>query len=530
MRHLASCLEASAARFPDRVAVVDPDGQRMSYAELNRRADAVAGFLSSRGVRRGDRVGVVLPKSSAAVVAQFGIMKAGAAYVPVDCSAPLERGRRILTDCEVTGAIVDGRSLAVLPEKDTAGAGLRAVIVVSTLPDSVSAEQATPFDEVIASAQTPVPHDRGEDDLAYILYTSGSTGMPKGVMITHGNVLSFLDWCTSVFEPNEHDRFSSHAPFHFDPSVFDLYVAAKHGAEVHLVPEDVGKRPEELARFVATRQLTIWCSTASALTLLVQFADLEAHKASSLRVVLSGGEVFPIKHLRELQRLWPSPTYYNVYGPTEACVFCTLSPIPSPVPDDREAPYPIGFAGPHCRAIVLDDEGHEVAAGEDGLLYVSGAPVFSGYWHRPAETAAAFVEREGVQWYNTGDVVRWAPDEGFTYVGRSDNMVKRRGYRIELGEIERALYLHAGVREAAVISFADADATVKIAAFLACHDGAKPSIVEMKTFCAAKLPSYMNPDRFVFQNRLPRTTTDKIDYKALKQQSAELTTSGSTRA
>lgn len=521
MRHLADCLEASAARFPDRVAIVDPSGRQVTYAELNQQADAVAGFLSDRGVGRGDRVGVVLPKSSSAVVALFGIMKAGAAYVPVDYSAPTERGRRILTDCQVRALIVDGRSLAVIPEIHTTDAWPRAVIVVGGIPDPVVAEQTTPFADVLADARRPATRSRGEHDLAYILYTSGSTGMPKGVMITHRNVLSFVDWCSSVFEPNERDRFSSHAPFHFDPSVFDLYVATKHGAAVHLISEDIGKSPEELARFIAIRQLTVWCSTASALTLLVQFGDLEAHEASSLRLVLSGGEVFPIKHLRELQRRWPSPVYYNVYGPTEACVFCTLARIPSPVPDDRETPYPIGFPGSHCRALVLDVEGREVAPGGEGLLHVSGASVFSGYWNRPADTAAAFLDRGGVRWYNTGDVVRWCPAEGFTYVGRRDNLVKRHGYRIELGEIERALYLHSGVREAAVVSFADADSSVKIVAFLVCHDGAKPSIVELKIFCAAKLPSYMNPDRFVFQDRLPRTATDKIDYQALKRQSLD---------
>jgi amino acid adenylation domain-containing protein len=472
----------------------------------------------------------VLPKSSSAVVTLFGIMKAGAAYVPVDYSAPLERGRRILTDCQVRALIIDGGSLAVIPELPATDASPRPVIVVGGISDPSTAEQTTPFADVIADARHPTMRSRGEDDLAYILYTSGSTGMPKGVMISHRNVLSFVDWCSSVFEPNQHDRFSSHAPFHFDPSVFDLYVATKHGAEVHLIPEDVAKRPEQLARFVATRQLTVWCSTASALTLLVQFGDLEVHQASSLRLVLSGGEVFPIKHLRELQRRWPAPVYYNVYGPTEACVFCTLARIPSPVPEDRETPYPIGFPGSHCSALVLDDEGREVAPGDEGLLHVSGAPVFSGYWNRPADTAAAFLDREGVRWYNTGDVVRWCPADGFTYVARNDNMVKRRGYRIELGEIERALYLHSSVRETAVVSFADADASVKIVAFLSCHDGAKPSIVELKTFCAAKLPSYMNPDRFVFQDRLPRTATDKIDYRALKGQSLDLAASRPARA
>jgi acyl-CoA synthetase (AMP-forming)/AMP-acid ligase II len=158
-----------------------------------------------------------------------------------------------------------------------------------------------------------------------------------------------------------------------------------------------------------------------------------------------------------------------------------------------------------------------VNTGDEGLLYISGPSVFSGYWNRPVENAAAFLDREGVRWYCTGDVVRWQDGEGFIYLGRKDRMVKRRGYRIELGEIERALYLHPNVREAAVISVPDPESGVRLVAFLSCRtaDNA-PSIVELKQFCATQLPAYMSPDRFLIQSQLPRTSTDKVDYQTLK--------------
>jgi acyl-CoA synthetase (AMP-forming)/AMP-acid ligase II len=149
---------------------------------------------------------------------------------------------------------------------------------------------------------------------------------------------------------------------------------------------------------------------------------------------------------------------------------------------------------------------------------MSGPSVFQGYWNRPDVNRTLFLSRDGLRWYNTGDVVRWDPAEGYLYVGRRDRMVKRRGYRIELGEIERALYLHPRVREAAVISGVDQDGGVRIVACLSSHDGANPSIVEMKTFCASHLPAYMSPDRFVFLERLPRTSTDKVDYQALRSE------------
>jgi acyl-coenzyme A synthetase/AMP-(fatty) acid ligase len=272
----------------------------------------------------------------------------------------------------------------------------------------------------------------------------------------------------------------------------------------------------------------VWYSTPSILTLMVQFGRLEKHDYSSLRLVLFAGEVFPVKHLRALQQRWPAPDYYNLYGPTETNV-CTFARIPAAIPDDRDAPYPIGPPCSHCRSLVLDSEGREVGPGEEGLLYIAGPSVFEGYWNRPVENAAAFVERDDTRWYNTGDVVRWEPADGFIYVGRRDRMVKRSGYRIELGEIERALYRHTQVREAAVIATPDADAGVSITAFLSCHTGTTPSIVEMKMFCATSLPAYMSPDRFVFHDRLPRTSTDKVDYQTLRRQLLDAQPGGTVR-
>jgi acyl-coenzyme A synthetase/AMP-(fatty) acid ligase len=344
-------------------------------------------------------------------------------------------------------------------------------------------------------------------------------------MLTHGNAMSFVDWCSAVFAPAAEDRFSSHAPFHFDLSVLDLYVSIKHGATLFLIAEDLGKDPKRLAAFIAGNRLTVWYSTPSILALLVQFGRLDAHDCSSLRLVLFAGEVFPVKHLRALQGRWPGPAYYNLYGPTETNV-CTFARIPESIPADREAPYPIGDVCSHCRSLVLDSAGNETTPGDEGLLYISGPSVFHGYWNRPAENAAAFVIRDGVSWYNTGDVVRWDADGGFIYVGRRDRMVKRHGYRIELGEIEKALYLHPDVREAAVVSTADPEAGTRITAFLACH-GRRPSIVQLKTFAASRLPVYMSPDQFLFCDNLPRTSTNKVAYQALL---ARLTTPDSQGA
>ncbi len=506
---LADLLEASARRVPGRTAVVDPAGWSLTYRELDERAGRVAAFLLDHGVRPGDRVGVVARKGADAVTALFGIMKARAAYVPADFSAPAERNRGILADCSVTAVFVDAEAAGLVEGWD----GDIPVVLIG------DAGTATPrvhsFAAVLSHPERSLPDGRDLDDLSYVLYTSGSTGVPKGVILSHRNALAFVDWCSSVFRPVEDDRFSSHAPFHFDLSVLDLYVPLKHGAELHLVGEEVGKNPRELARLIAERRLTVWYSTPSILRLLAEFGDLPSHDCRALRLVLFAGEVFPVKHLRHLTRLWPWAAYYNLYGPTETNV-CTFAGIPLPVPDERTVPYPIGWPCGHYRDLVLDTDGHPVTPGSEGLLFMAGPGVFQGYWNRPDENARAFQERDGERWYNTGDVVQLDSDHGYIYLGRRDRMVKRHGYRIELGEIERTLYQHPQVAEAAVVAASDS-AGVRITAYLTFPDAARPSIIALKTFCGRHLPSYMSPDAFIWMDALPRTSTNKVDYQGLSR-------------
>jgi acyl-coenzyme A synthetase/AMP-(fatty) acid ligase len=239
-------------------------------------------------------------------------------------------------------------------------------------------------------------------------------------------------------------------------------------------------------------------------------------------LVLFAGEVFPVKQLQRLTARWPRPAYYNLYGPTETNV-CTFARIPASIPEERTEPFPIGWPCSHCDARVLDLEGTPVAAGEEGLLYICGPSVFSGYWNRPVESDAAFLEHSETRWYNTGDVVQQNDADGFIYVGRRDRMVKRRGYRIELDEIESCLYRHPAIKGAAVVSVPNAKSGILIIGHLATAENTRPSIVELKSFCNQHLPSYMNPDVFVFVDSLPRTSTNKVDYQSLIRtfQSAE---------
>ncbi|MGI9175931.1 MAG: amino acid adenylation domain-containing protein [Rhodothermales bacterium] len=516
---LNALLEASAARRPDHVAIEDPErNAAITYRDLNRLADVVKDRLVGAGVRPGDRVGVYAHKSIGTVVSIFGILKAGAAYVPVDPDAPPARGAFIFQDCDVR---------AILAEAALVDA-LRGVYNGQGLPEGESLDALSDYGVDLALLQAPIREERSAaepvENLAYILYTSGSTGAPKGVMHTHASALSFVDWCSETFDPTEEDRFSSHAPFHFDLSILDLYVPLKHGATLVLIGEKLGKQPLALAETIAKRRLSVWYSTPSILRLLVEYGRMQTSDYAALRLVFFAGEVFPIKHLAALKAAWPHPRYFNLYGPTETNV-CTYYEVPEVVPEDRTEPFPIGKTCENDRARVMNEQDQDVRPGEEGELYVAGGSVMVGYWNLPERTSKAFyvddadpAERgQAVRWYKTGDVVKEDEDGDYLFAGRRDRMVKRRGYRVELGEIEATLYRHPDVQEAAVVALPDEEHGVLIKAFLNWDGEGRPSLIKLKRFASENLPLYMIPDRFSFPSALPKTSTDKIDYQRLQE-------------
>jgi amino acid adenylation domain-containing protein len=505
-RSLNELLDFSASKYASQIAAVEPGSKAVRYDELHRAADRLCSHLISSGVVRGDRIGIQAPKSIAVLAAIFGILKAGAAYVPVDRGAPKSRNAFIFSNCAVKHVIVSAGGDA------EAAPGQPAPVPLGSVDPLLSelGLQAGPGN--LSTEDVAVP-----DGLAYILYTSGSTGLPKGVMLTHLNALAFIDWCSSAFEPSESDRFSSHAPFHFDLSILDIYLSIKHGSTLVLIPDDTGKNPKELAPLIAAERLSIWYSTPSILKLLLEVKGIEDFDHSSLRTVLFAGEVFPVKHLRRLMGLWSTARFYNLYGPTETNV-CTYYAVPQPAPvDDRDA-IPIGKPCSGDVTKVTDDLERELPSGEEGELCVAGPSVTSGYWNLPDRNASAFfTDDRSVRWYKTGDVVRENAEGDYVYVGRRDRMVKRHGYRVELGEIEAALHRHDSIGEAAVVATADATGDLRITAFVSCEDDRPPSIIALKRFCMENLPAYMIPDRFLLQASLPKTSTQKIDYQRLKE-------------
>jgi amino acid adenylation domain-containing protein len=492
----------------------DPGVAEITYRELDRLSDRLRDRLRRLGVREGDRVGIALRKSIDSVAAIFGIQKCGAVHVPVDATGPPERSSSIFENCTVRAVIAESR----LVEPFRAGMRGREVALLSLDYGAGPLPLARELDARDSTDPAPGLEDssREPDELAYILYTSGSTGRPKGVMISHRAATAFVDWCSEAFAPREDDRFSSHAPFHFDLSVLDIYLSIKHGATLVLISESNGKDPVTLAGLVADRRITCWYSTPSILSFLAQFGRLERHDWSALRIVHFAGEVFAVKHLRALKALVPHPRYFNLYGPTETNV-CTFFEIPDAIPPDRAVPFPIGKPCPHYRHRVVDAEERDAPSGEEGELWVSGPGVMMGYWNAAERDQEVFRgDAEGRRWYRTGDIVVEPPDGNLVFAGRRDRMVKKRGYRVELAEIEAALYRHPQVKEAAVVALGDAESGVRVRAFLSFREG-KPSIIQLKQFCAANLLDYMIPDQFAVLEELPKTSTDKTDYQALKE-------------
>ena len=511
---LHDLLQASARRHPKHDAVVDEVGT-LSYGELDRESNRLANLLLSTGVRRGDRVGLLLEKSRRALVAIYGVLKAGAGYVPLDPLSPAARSAAILSDCGVR-VLVSEESRSD-PWTGLEGAGLDTVVGLDagdgmTGGPAGAAVIGTGALEACTDADPAVPAI--DLDLAYVLYTSGSTGMPKGVMLSHRNAMTFVEWTAERFGVNAEDRLASHAPLHFDLSVFDLFAAAQAGATVVLIPHEVALFPAELGRYLEEHRVTVLYAVPSALTALTLRGGLEPGSLPDMRAVLFAGEPFPAKHLRSLMANLPHAAFFNLYGPTETNV-CTYFHVEEP-PDPSEE-IPIGGPAPNTEVFALAEDGRICGPEEIGELHVRGANVTSGYWSDPERTAQVLIRdpRRGAAGdpvYRTGDLVRLDDAGRYWFLGRRDAQVKSRGYRIELGEIERVLLAHPGVAECAVVAFPDELITNRIAAILVAPGLALP---ELRRFGASRLPAYMLPQEFALVDDLPRTSTGKIDRRRL---------------
>ncbi len=495
--------------------------RRLSYAELGKLSSRIADVLREAGCASGDRVCLLLPKEPETIAAMLGALKAGCAYVPVDTASPAVRTARIVAAAEPRIVLVAPGAAALLDGVIAEGALDTDVAIGALARETVNGDRfTTSFTGLdIAAADGSATATAVEpDDIAHVLFTSGSTGEPKGVPITHRNVSTFLDWALSTFAIGPDDRLSSHPPLHFDLSTFDVFGALSAGAELHLVDPKLNLSAKGLGRFIDDAGLTQWFSVPSTMSFLASFDAVPDNGWPLLRRVLFCGEVMPTPVLAHWMRRLPHATFTNLYGPTEATIASSFHTVPG-VPEDETVPVPIGRACDGEELVVLDDDLAPVAPGVIGDLYIGGYGLSPGYWRDEEKTKAVFVpdpRDPDRRLYRTGDLAR-IDDEGVIhFLGRADSQIKSRGYRIELGEIEAALHAVDSVREAAAIGVPTEgfEGTLIGCAYAADDADVTPQMLRARL--SETLPPYMLPSRWLTLGSLPKNANGKIDRVALR--------------
>ena len=506
-----SPVEHFARKTPEQPALCF-QGKEMSYAALDEASNQLAHALIANGLEKSERVGIYMHKGLALGVAIYGILKAGGVFVPLDPLLPLERLQFILKDCQIRHLVSADRQSEMISSLTDISA-LHVYGVTSSTPfpgpdwtDIQSYSTTRPNVELI------------DQDLGYIMYTSGSTGQPKGMMHTHHGSISYARWGAIHVGLTAADRVASHAPLHFDLSIFDFFSTAQSGATVVLVPEPVTKLPASWTQYIESERISVVFTVPFTLIEMLERGAMEKRDLSSLRWILFGGEPFPPKHLRELMRALPDTRFTNVYGPAEA-PSCTCYDVP-PLPDEYDEPIPIGTVSLNSADIVVGENDAECGVDEEGELCIRSSTLTKGYWNRPDLNSRVFLKREAFGpfpdvYFRTGDLVVRRDDGQLRFLGRKDRMVKTRGYRVELDEVEAALVSHDSVSEAAAFTVPDGHGSKAIVASVTVYSAGDANTSTILQHAGNKIPAYALPQHLEIIDDFPRTSSGKIDRKRL---------------
>jgi amino acid adenylation domain-containing protein len=521
---LHNLLLETAQRSPGKIAVRFRN-QEISYGQLDNLSEKLSFSLIRHGICRGDRVGIYLDKSIEGLISIFGILKSGACYVPLDPLFPVKRHEYILHDCAIKYLITSSSKFPKIKHLVSRATPIKYIINLGNpqLNKNVFSNKVKVISlpEIIKSDTSKRKAKIRESDLAYILYTSGSTGEPKGVMITHQASLAFINWAAECFSISKNDKIAGVTPFYFDISIFDIFVTVKAGATLCIVPSGVSAFPLSLADFIEQEKISVWYSVPYPLIQLLIYGNLKNRKFPCLKKILFAGEVFPVRYLNELSKIISHAKFYNLYGPTETNV-CTYYQIHKD--SLRKKIIPIGKACSQAEVVVVNEENETIRPGQIGELLVNGPSLMKGYWNNPKNTKTVFVRgnflsKRNKKFYRTGDLVTIDNEGNYIFVDRKDNMIKNRGYRIELGEIESILCRHPRIKEAAVLVASDDGVEKKIKAVIVPKDACTISKETIRHFCFQHLPSYMIPDIWEIRKYLPRTLTGKINRSFLERES-----------
>lgn len=518
---LPQAIDNTADQSPEKEAIRCL-GKSLTYGELVQRSGSLARVLKEYGVKRGDRVGTFMNKSLEAAISLYGIMKAGATFVPLDPLAPPVRLSLVIQDCGIRCLISKPEKFSELQQILASGTALESVLGLEET-EGLSIE-SMPWEDMLNAPPIANPYEKlTELDLSYILYTSGSTGTPKGIAHTHRNVLNIAQWGRETYSVSSEDRLGNFMPFHFIPSTFDLYASAIAGATTVIIPEAITKFPASLSKLLAEERISIFYAVPFALNQLRENGSLHLRDLSHLRWILTTGEVFHTRHLLQLMAALPEVRFSSQYGSTEAYT-CAYFQVPRNL-EDSDEPIPMGKILENVEDLVLDEEDQPVAPGEVGELLIGSPMLMKGYWGQPENNKTSFYRRRNSsgfedRFYRTGDLAQLLPDGNYRYRGRKDRLVKIRGYRVELDEVEAALLSHPHVLEAAAYAISDEQGSKLIEAAVIPQPEAEVSAADVLQFLNARLPVYAVPLMIHLMPDFPRTSTGKVSRKDLQEMSS----------
>ena len=511
-------MEANADRNPEHLATLFLE-ESLTNAELAAKSRQLAGVLIELGVRPGVPVGIYMSKAIELPIAMHGILMAGAAYVPLDPAAPIDRLREIIADCGIEYIIVSDskkKRLSALAQHCNFRASIGLSQPVGEVPN-------ISWPEVFAApSEAKIFRTASSDDLSYILYTSGSTGAPKGMMHTHRSCLSFAQWACREFKFREQDILSNHAPLHFDLSILDYFAATCAGSTTAIIPEPHTKLPASYSELLEKQKVTVLYTVPFALIQLSQRGLLQQRDLSALRLAIFAGEPMVVKHLRTLMTQLPNTVFTNFYGPAEVNGITRYTV--SELAETAQA-IPIGKLAEIAEGLIVDEKNEPVAPGEAGELLVHTPTAMKGYLGRPELNEKAFYRTQSPSghqksYYRTGDIVREDNELNLWFLGRRDNQVKVRGYRIELNEIENAILNAAGTEEACAFVYSNSQDEKEIHAAVTVLEGQRVDAESIRKIAKRSLPPYAVPSRVFIVPGFPRTSTGKADRRALANELA----------